>query len=139
MGIKNRIWIFCKWRHARPLRVWIAAVILLFGGLAFCAPVMEAWADRVNQEEDGETSSCSLGKVKLTVEYGYGNGVKGGRYIPVCVTIVNGQTSLAEGVLKIKSMESDGDIYHYNYEMILESGERRDIIFPSGQTQTGCL
>lgn len=125
MGIKNRIWIFCKWRHARPLRVWIAAVILLFGGLAFCAPVMEAWADRVNQEEDGETSSCSLGKVKLTVEYGYGNGVKGGRYIPVCVTIVNGQTSLAEGVLKIKSMESDGDIYHYNYEMILESGEER--------------
>ena len=51
MGIKNRIWIFCKWRHARPLRVWIAAVILLFGGLAFCAPVMEAWADRVNQED----------------------------------------------------------------------------------------
>lgn len=125
MGIKNRIWMFRKRRYARPLRVWIAAVILLLGGLAFCALSTEAWAGSMAQNKEGETVSHSLGRVEIDVEYGYGNRVKGGRYIPVYITIANGQDFPAEGVLKIKSMESDGDIYHYDYDVTLKSGEKR--------------
>lgn len=125
MGIKNRIWMFRKRRYARPLRVWIAVVILLLGGLAFCALSMEAWAGSMAQNKEGETVSHSLGRVEIDVEYGYGNRVKGGRYIPVYITIANGQDRPAEGVLKIKSMESDGDIYHYDYDVTLKSGEKR--------------
>ena len=125
MGIKNRIWMFRKRRYARPLRVWIAVVILLLGGLAFCALSTEAWAGSMAQNKEGETVSHSLGRVEIDVEYGYGNRVKGGRYIPVYITIANGQDLPAEGVLKIKSMESDGDIYHYDYDVTLKSGEKR--------------
>ncbi len=125
MGIKNRIWMFRKRRYARPLRVWIAAVILLLGGLAFCALSTEVWAGSMAQNKEGETVSHSLGRVEIDVEYGYGNRVKGGRYIPVYITIANGQDLPAEGVLKIKSMESDGDIYHYDYDVTLKSGEKR--------------
>ena len=91
MGIKNRIWMFRKRRYARPLRVWIAAVILLLGGLAFCALSTEVWAGSMAQNKEGETVSHSLGRVEIDVEYGYGNRVKGGRYIPVYITIANGQ------------------------------------------------
>ncbi len=125
MGIKNRIWMFRKRRYARPLRVWIAAVILLLGGLAFCALSTEVWAGSMAQNKEGETVSHSLGRVEIDVEYGYGNRVKGGRYIPVYITIANGQGLPAEGVLKIKSMESDGDIYHYDYDVTLKSEEKR--------------
>ncbi len=125
MGIKNRIWMFRKRRYARPLRVWIAAVILLLGGLAFYALSTEVWAGSMAQNKEGETVSHSLGRVEIDVEYGYGNRVKGGRYIPVYITIANGQDLPAEGVLKIKSMESDGDIYHYDYDVTLKSGEKR--------------
>ena len=117
--------MFRKRRYARPLRVWIAVVILLLGGLAFCALSMEAWAGSMAQNKEGETVSHSLGRVEIDVEYGYGNRVKGGRYIPVYITIANGQDRPAEGVLKIKSMESDGDIYHYDYDVTLKSGEKR--------------
>ena len=117
--------MFRKRRYARPLRVWIAAVILLLGGLAFCALSTEVWAGSMAQNKEGETVSHSLGRVEIDVEYGYGNRVKGGRYIPVYITIANGQGLPAEGVLKIKSMESDGDIYHYDYDVTLKSGEKR--------------
>ncbi len=117
--------MFRKRRYARPLRVWIAAVILLLGGLAFCALSTEVWAGSMAQNKEGETVSHSLGRVEIDVEYGYGNRVKGGRYIPVYITIANGQDLPAEGVLKIKSMESDGDIYHYDYDVTLKSGEKR--------------
>ena len=117
--------MFRKRRYARPLRVWIAAVILLLGGLAFCALSTEVWAGSMAQNKEGETVSHSLGRVEIDVEYGYGNRVKGGRYIPVYITIANGQGLPAEGVLKIKSMESDGDIYHYDYDVTLKSEEKR--------------
>ncbi len=117
--------MFRKRRYARPLRVWIAAVILLLGGLAFYALSTEVWAGSMAQNKEGETVSHSLGRVEIDVEYGYGNRVKGGRYIPVYITIANGQDLPAEGVLKIKSMESDGDIYHYDYDVTLKSGEKR--------------
>ena len=71
MGIKNRIWMFRKRRYARPLRVWIAVVILLLGGLAFCALSMEAWAGSMAQNKEGETVSHSLGRVEIDVEYAY--------------------------------------------------------------------
>ena len=117
MGIKDRSWRFRIKKHARPLKIWAAIAVLLFGGLAFCAFGMEVQGAVYGQQKEN---------VKLTVECGYGGGVKGGRYIPVRITAFNSSDVFVEGVLKIKSMESDRDIYHYIYDMVLEPKEEKE-------------
>lgn len=102
-----------------PLRKWMAAAILFLGGLAFCASGMTAWAG----EESGSSSASSA--AEIAVEYGYDNTAKGGRYIPVEITVNNHQISRLEGMLRIKSMESDGTIYHYGYDVTLEPEEEQ--------------
>lgn len=97
-------------RKFGPLGRWIAAAVLVLSGLVFCAP--EAWA----QESSPYT-------VEMTVEYGYDNTVKGGRYIPVDITMKNLENAVLDGTLKIKSMESDGTVYHYSYEITLDALE----------------
>lgn len=117
MGIKDRSWRFRIKKHARPLKIWAAIAVLLFGGLAFCAFGMEAQGAVYGQQKEN---------VKLMVECGYGGGVKGGRYIPVRITAFNSSDAFVEGVLKIKSMESDRDIYHYIYDMVLEPKKEKE-------------
>ena len=77
-------------RMVRPLKR--AAVFFLaagfFGGLAFCAPA-RAQDDPVNMD----------------VSYGYEDSAKGGRYLPVNVTIQNNQETPVEGTLQIKTRE----------------------------------
>lgn len=92
----------------------MAAAILAFGGLAFCAP--KAWADTAGEPQP---------VVGMTVEYGYEDTAKGGRYIPVAITVKNFREDVLEGVIKVKSMESDGTVYHYSYEITLEASEER--------------
>ena len=70
--------IFSGIRMVRPLKkaaVCFAAAGFL-GGLAFCAP---AWA-----QDD---------PVSMDVSYGYEDSAKGGRYLPVNVTIQNNQAA----------------------------------------------
>ncbi len=59
--------------------------------------------------------------ITLEVEYGYDNAAKGGRYIPVDVTIGNQGDGTFEGSLQILSMESDYEVYRYDYSIMAES------------------
>ena len=72
--------------------------------------------------EDSETSAGMPEQqpVSLIVSYGYEDSAKGGRCIPVSVTIRNQRSLEEEMVLRIKSMESDGSIYCYDYDVALE-------------------
>lgn len=45
---------------------------------------------------------------------------KGGRYLPLTVTIGNHREAWLEGRLLVKSMESDGTIYQYEYDVLAE-------------------
>lgn len=63
--------------------------------------------------------------VSLIVSYGYENSAKGGRCIPVNVTIRNQRNVEEEVILRIKSVESDGSIYCYDYDVALEPLEEQ--------------
>ena len=97
---------FSDIRMVRPLKR--AAVCLVaagfLGGLAFCAP---AWA-----QDD---------PVSMDVSYGYEDSAKGGRYLPVNVTIQNNQETPVEGTLEIKTRESDETVYRYDYGVEIEA------------------
>lgn len=73
----------------------------------------------------GESSSQSLlidGNITMDVNYGYDNGAKGGRYIPVRVMLRNTVETPFDGQLQVLSMESDYDIYRYDYPVWIEGG-----------------
>ncbi len=84
-------------RSPKRAAVSVAAVAIL-GGLAFCTPVFA--------EED---------TVRMDVSYGYEDSAKGGRYLPVHVTIENDGDTQMDGILAIKTRESDQTVYQYEY------------------------
>ena len=106
------MWIMCnkisKIREVRPLGKAAAALAAagILSGLAFCAP---AWA--------GEDP------VSMDVSYGYEDSAKGGRYLPVNVTIANDQETPVSGRLEIKTRESDETVYRYDYDVLVGAGE----------------
>ena len=65
------------------------------------------------------------GDIRVAVSYGYNNMAKGGRYLPVEVTVTNENQQLFSGHVQVKSMESDGAVYLYEYELELEPGSQR--------------
>lgn len=67
-----------------------------------------------------ETPAQDAGPVTMSAEYGFQNMAKGGRYLPLTVTIGNRQESKLTGTLLVKSMESDGTIYQYEYQVEAE-------------------
>ncbi len=83
------------------------AVILILSGLAFCTPVM-----------------AETGGISMDIQYGYDNMAKGGRRLPVDVAIQNSGDQPVSSTLHIRSMESDGTVYCYNYHVQAEAGEK---------------
>lgn len=60
--------------------------------------------------------------VAMDVTYGYDNTAKGGRYIPVTVSLNNTEETAFYGQLQVLSMESDYDIYRYDYPVTVDGG-----------------
>lgn len=61
--------------------------------------------------------------VAMEASYGYDNMAKGGRYLPVYVTLTSKQSQPFSGSVMIRSMESNYDIYEYEYPVTLEGEE----------------
>ncbi|MDO4268622.1 MAG: hypothetical protein Q4C73_09115 [Eubacteriales bacterium] len=87
-----------------------AAAVLFFSGLAFCGQAMAQ-------------AEAAL-EVKLDIQYGYDNMAKGGRYLPLDVSIQSGGGKALSAVLRVKSVESDGTIYCYEYPVQTTEGEQ---------------
>lgn len=102
MNVRNRL-------SFRPLWRIIAAAVVLLGGLAFFTTNPVALAAQ------SPATAASGAPVTLEVEYGYGGTAKGGRYLPVRATLGNHRDYDLSAVLQIKSKESDGTIYRYDY------------------------
>lgn len=67
--------------------------------------------------EEAQPSSDPSSPLTMEVQYGYDNTAKGGRYLPLRVTIGNNRRAALDGRLSIKSMESDGTVYRYDYDV----------------------
>ncbi len=72
---------------------------------------MTAWAS--TGPSDG--SLASGGTVAMDVTYGYDNNAKGGRYIPVEVSLDNSTAEEFQGTIQILTMESDYDVYRHDF------------------------
>lgn len=98
--------------HKEGVRPWwkmIAIAVIFAGGLAFCTPAPVFYAAAEVEQ------TASLDSVSLDAVYGYEDTAKGGRHLPLDITIHNRQEKILEGTLRIKSRESDGTIYRYDY------------------------
>ncbi len=96
----------------KPRRIGGRAVLFLFLlCLFFYTP-----ATRVSAASEVQAGE----EITLSAEYGFDNMAKGGRYLPLTVTIGNHREAWLEGRLLVKSMESDGTIYQYEYDVLAE-------------------
>lgn len=99
----------------QPWRI-LFAVMFLAWGLAFCTPGPVFYA-----AETADTAVASQGNVTLDAVYGYDNTAKGGRYLPLEVTIHNPGDTMLQATLQIKLKESDGTIFRYDYPVTVEA------------------
>lgn len=76
--------------------------------------VQVSWA----AESYGGTGSRAGSGIVLEAEYGHEGAVKGGRYVPLDVRIFNQESTGLEGSLQILVMESDYEVYRYDYPVL---------------------
>lgn len=65
--------------------------------------------------------------VVLEAEYGHEGAAKGGRYVPLDVSIFNQKETELEGSLQIRVMESDYEVYRYDYPVFAEAGQEQEM------------
>ena len=106
-------------RFRKNTLVW--AVILSMAGsvllpascvTAYAVQTMTEPANNLNTESDIYLASSP---VVMDVAYGYDGAAKSGRYVPVRISLANQEQKAFEGTIRIQAMESDYDIYDYDY------------------------
>ncbi len=100
--------------------------------LAFlcCAGVIFANGLRVYAQDAQEVNAAYGYKnapVAMEASYGYDNMAKGGRYLPVYITLTNQLDKVFNGTVSVRSMEADDNIYEYAYPVSLESRQTRQV------------
>lgn len=65
--------------------------------------------------------------VAMEASYGYDNMAKGGRYLPVYITLTNQLDEVFHGTVSVRSMEADDNIYEYAYPVSLEGSQTRQV------------
>ena len=106
MNIKKRVWI-------GPLVCLLVLSAILTGWAGSTFPAMASVSP----------GSVSDGKVVMDVACGYEGNVKGGRYIPVVVSLENPLEQEFVGTIQIQTMESDYDVYRHDYPVTVAAGE----------------
>jgi hypothetical protein len=116
----------------------MAAMACMIGGsLAFCTLVVPVQAAQAPSAETAveqnvqdvlnaatATDMQEQNPITIEVSYGYENQAKGGRYLPVSVSVANSGGEVTGATLCIRSIESDGEIYQYDFAgEILVQGE----------------
>ena len=126
-------------RFRKNTLVW--AVILSMAGSvllpascvkAYAAQNMTEPANNLNTESDIYLASSP---VVMDVTYGYDGAAKSGRYVPVQISLANQEQKAFEGTLRIQAMESDYEIYDYDYPLTLSAGENleKTLDIPAGR------
>ena len=92
--------------------------LLLALSVMLCVWLGTAYASSAS----GETSYTE-NTIGMDVVCGYDGHVKGGRYLPVQVTLTNEQVADRTGEIQIKTLESNNDIYQHDYPVDIPAGQ----------------
>lgn len=109
----------------------ICAMALIIAG-SFQLPVfgMTAYgADYGTEAGNSNTEAyyaVSGSAVSMEVSYGYEGNAKSGRYVPVKFKLNNQTDTQFDGTVRVEAMESDYDIYEYDYPVSLEASEEAE-------------
>lgn len=109
----------------------------------FLMPFTAVQAKGAEEGQQAAEASLIQGPVSMDVEYGYDNIAKGGRYVPVRVFLTNETDRDFKGSVTISTMESDQQVYSYEYPVELKgnsSGQESYIVaFGKGSDQVFVL
>ncbi len=92
-------------KTAKIRRMPAFALILFFAILLFALPAQAADS-----------------AISMEILYGYDNAAKGGRYLPVRISVNSEAERDISATLMIQSLESDGSVYQYDFPVTLEAG-----------------
>ncbi len=106
----------------RSGRILRGGILFLFC-LSLCGGSFAAYGEENSVEAVDSAYGYRNSPVAMEASYGYDNMAKGGRYLPIYVTLTNQRTEAFSGRVAIKSMESDFDIYQYEYPVSLQGEE----------------
>lgn len=119
-----------------------AMVLMTAGGLLPPAFSMRAYAFPAENSREAadanEYYAISGAEVTMEVSYGYDGNAKSGRYIPVNIRLVSQSETEFEGTVRTTAMETDYDIYEYDYPVSLKPGEpmEKSMYIPAGMADT---
>ena len=84
--------------------------------------------------EKGKEGISSHDGIAMEATYGYDNTAKGGRYVPLNVSLFNGSQQAFLGTLRVLVMESDFETYRYDYPVEIGPGQEtgRHLYVPVG-------
>lgn len=126
-------------RFRKSTLVW-AMVLSMAGSVLLPASCVEAYGasnvtEPVNTLPVDSDIYLASSPVSMEVDYGYDGAAKSGRHIPVKIALENQEQAAFEGILRIQVMESDFDIYDYDYPVSIAGGESKEksIDIPAGR------
>lgn len=116
---------------------WIIGPLLCMLALSvvFTAQAAEPSSLYAGGESASQTAeNFADSDIQMDVAYGYDAHAKGGRYVPVDVWFDNTGAVGFAGTMEILTMESDYDIYQYQYPVMIEAGKtvKRHVYIPMG-------
>ncbi len=93
--------------------------------------VLQSAAQMIESEEN----SLVQGPITLEVSYGYGDVAKGGRYVPMTITMENHEEASFTGNIIVSTMESDYRVYSYEFPVEIDGMDTlsQSCIIPFGQ------
>ena len=103
---------------------------LLIGPLVFLLALSAVFLIRTGVSAASEYEAEDLFRengMAMDVTYGYDGNAKGGRYIPVDVLLSNDGEKDFSGEVQILTMESDYEIYRYDYPVEVPAGSDGDL------------
>ena len=103
---------------------------LLIGPLVFLLALSAVFQIRTGVSAASEYEAEDLFRengMAMDVTYGYDGNAKGGRYIPVDVLLSNDGEKDFSGEVQILTMESDYEIYRYDYPVEVPAGSDGDL------------
>lgn len=99
----------------------ICAIAFTLAG-SFRLPAFGMTAPDTDSQTHEYTAASDL-EISMEVSYGYDGNAKSGRYVPVNVTLKSQSESPFSGTVRVEAMESDFDIYQYDYPVSMGADE----------------
>lgn len=102
----------------------ICAIAFTLAG-SFRLPAFGMTAPDTDSQTNEYNAASDLG-ISMEVSYGYDGNAKSGRYVPVNVTLKSQSESPFSGTVRVEAMESDFDIYQYDYPVAIGANKSMD-------------